>query len=189
MDINSLLSTLLSNESVAGVAAKAGVKEKDVKNVLGSALPMLLNGANAQSADSATADGFAGALAQHAQSDTSDLAAFLKNVDKQDGAKIISHLLGSEEKAQTASVAKRAGVSSAKTGSILSSVAPLLMSLLGQQTASDANSGAGVSSLMGSLLGGGDVTSLIGGLLGGSGNSGQSGGLGGLGKLLSGLLK
>ena len=184
MDISALLSTILSNESVAGVAAQAGVKEKDVKNVLGSALPMLLNGANVQSTDEATAEGFANALAQHAQSDTTNISAFLQNVDMKDGAKIISHLLGSAEQNQTSDVAKVAGLSPAATGNVLASVAPLLMSLLGQQTASDANSGAGVSSLMGSLLSGGDMTSLIGGLLGAeSGKEEKKTGLGLLGML------
>lgn len=184
MDINSLLTTMLSNESVAGAAAQAGVNEKDVKNVLGSALPMLLNGANAQSANEATAEGFAGALAQHAQSDTTDISAFFKNVDMADGAKIIAHLLGNSAQEQTASVAQKAGVSAANTGNILASVAPLLMSLIGQQTASEANSGAGVNSLMGALLGGGDMTSIIGGLLGtGTGSGKKTSGLGLLGKL------
>ena len=184
MDISALLTTILSNESVSGVAAQAGVKEKDVKNVLGSALPMLLNGANAQSTDEATAAGFANALAQHAQSDTTNISAFLQNVDMKDGAKIISHLFGSAEQDNTADVANRAGISASDTGNVLASVAPLLMSLLGQQTASDANSDAGVSSLMGSLLGGGDMTNLIGGLLGsGSDKDEKKNGLGILGML------
>lgn len=170
MDISALLSTILSNDSISGIAAQAGVKEKDAKNVLGSALPLLLNGAQAQSNDETTAESFANALSQHAQVDTSSISSFMKNIDIKDGAKIISHLLGSAEQDQTAEVAQRAGVSTAATGNILASVAPLLMSLIGQQTASDSNNGSGVASLMGSLLGGGDVTNLIGGLLGGSDN-------------------
>ena len=182
MDINALLSTILSNESVAGVAAQAGVKEQDVKNVLGSALPMLLHGANAQSADANCAESFAGALAQHAQRDTTNITDFLRNVDVKDGAKIISHLLGSAEQNQTAEVARKAGISTASTGNILASVAPLLMSLLGKQTASEKDSGLGVSGLMGALLKGGDMTDLIGSLLGGSNK--KKSGLG----LLMGLL-
>ena len=184
MDISSLLSTILSNESVAGVAAQVGVNEKDVKNVLSSALPMLLNGANAQSIDESTAESFANALAEHAQSDTTDITAFLQNVDIKDGAKIISHLLGSAEQNQTADVARIAGISTSDTGSVLAGVAPLLMSLLGKQTASEGNSGASVSSLMGSLLGGNDLSGLIGGLLGAGGDKDEKkNGLGILGML------
>ena len=166
MDINSLLGTILSKESISGVSKSSGVKEKDVKNVLGSALPMLLKGANAQSNDEACSESFANALASHAQSDTADISAFLKNVDTKDGAKIISHLLGGSEKDNTSDVAQKAGISASATSNVLASVAPLFMSLLGKQTASDENSSAGVSSLMGSLLGGGDATGLISGILG-----------------------
>jgi hypothetical protein len=47
------------------------------------------------------------------------------------------------------------------------------MSLLGQQTQSSADSGAGVAGLMGSLLGSGDMGSILSGLLGG-GAAGQA---------------
>lgn len=167
MDLNALISTLLSEESINGVGERAGASSDQVRGVLGSALPLLLNGANAQANDAATASGFAGALQQHAQSDTSNLGSFLGGVDMIDGAKIVAHLLGANTAAQTQTVAQQNNVSSATTGNILATVAPLLMSLIGQQSGNDANSGLGVSGIMGSLLGSGDMGSLLGGLLGG----------------------
>ena len=167
MDLNALMSTLLSEESINGVGEKAGASSEQVRGVLGSALPLLLNGANAQANDESTASGFAGALQQHAQSDTSNLSSFLGGVDLSDGAKIVAHLLGANTAAQTQSVAQQNNVNSATTGNILATAAPLLMSLIGQQSGSEANSGLGVSGIMGSLLGSGDMGSLLGGLLGG----------------------
>ena len=167
MDLNALMSTLLSEESINGVGERAGASSDQVRGVLGSALPLLLNGANAQANDAATASGFAGALQQHAQSDTSNLGSFLGGVDMIDGAKIVAHLLGANTAAQTQTVAQQNNVSSATTGNILATVAPLLMSLIGQQSGNEANSGLGVSGIMGSLLGSGDMSSLLGGLLGG----------------------
>ena len=167
MDLNALMSTLLSEESINGVGERAGASSDQVRGVLGSALPLLLNGANAQANDAATASGFAGALQQHAQSDTSNLGSFLGGVDMIDGAKIVAHLLGANTAAQTQTVAQQNNISSATTGNILATVAPLLMSLIGQQSGNEANSGLGVSGIMGSLLGSGDMSSLLGGLLGG----------------------
>jgi len=197
MDISALMSTMLSDGALGGIGQAAGVSQSDVKNVLGSALPALLNGAESQAKDESTAAGFAGALSDHAKVDTGDLAAFLKGVDLEDGGKIVNHLLGGQTGAVADTAAQKAGLGQAQTIGILAAAAPLLMSLLGQQTASS-GSGAGVASLMGSLMGSGDMGSILSGLLGGqaqtasaqtaasSAQSGKSGGL--LGKLL-GLLK
>ena len=172
MDLNALLSTLLSEESINGLGGKTNSSPDEVRGVLGNALPLLLNGANAQAVNAETASGFTGALQQHAQSDTSNLTSFLGGVDMADGAKIIAHLLGINTASHTQSLAQQSGVNPAKTGSILAAVAPLLMSLLGQQTSHESSSGLSTAGLMGNLLGSGDMTSLLGSLLGG--NTGAS---------------
>ena len=166
MDLNALMGALLSSESITGVSQNTGASEQQVQSVLGSALPLLLNGANTQAQDEQS--GFAGALQQHATNDTSNITSFLSGVDKIDGAKIVAHLLGANTQAQTQSVAAQTGVSPAQTGSILATAAPLLMSLMGQQTAAAQSSGsnAAVGGLLGSLLGNVDLGSLAMNLLG-----------------------
>ena len=193
MDIEKLLGELLSSDSLKGLSKASGASKNDVKKVVSEVLPSLLGGAKEQAEGSDTAEGFTQALSDHAKADTSDIKGFLKNVDLEDGAKIIGHLLGGNQESTTKAVSEKTGVSAKKTGNILSSIAPLLMSLLGQQTGSD-NSGAGVGNLMGSLLGGVDLSSLLGGLLGkkpaSSGNSSSSGKKkDSLGTMVGGLLK
>ena len=97
MDINSLIGTLLSSDSVSGVSKATKANDKDVQNVLNAALPMLLKGAKSQSEDKNTAESFASALLSHGKKDTSNVSSFLKNVDLDDGAKIIGHLLGNND--------------------------------------------------------------------------------------------
>ena len=171
MDLNALMSTMLSEESIENLGVRAEASPDQVRGVLGSALPLLLNGANAQATKQDTASGFLGALQQHAQDDASNVGSFLGGVDLADGAKIIGHLFGANTATQTQAVAQQAGVSQQQTGNILSAAAPLLLTLLGQQAASSSNSAnnnaLGIGSLMGSLLGSGDMTSLLGSLLGG----------------------
>ena len=177
MDLTALMSTMLSEESIENLGAKAESSPEEVRSVLGSALPLLLNGANAQATNQQTAPGFLGALQQHAQDDATNIPSFFGNVDMGDGAKIIAHLLGANTGAQTQAVAQQTGVSQAKTGNILAAVAPLLLTLLGQQAASSSNSGSnnalGIGSLMGSLMGSGDMTSLLGSFLGGGAAAAQ----------------
>ncbi len=171
MDLNELFSTMLSDESIQNLGQKAESSPQEVRSVLGSALPLLLNGANAQASNQETASGFLGALQQHSQDDASNIGSFFGNVDMADGAKIIGHLLGANTATQTQAVAQQTGVSQQQTGNILSAAAPLLLTLLGQQAASSSNSSnnnaLGIGSLMGSLMGSGDMTSLLGSFLGG----------------------
>ena len=173
MDLQALMSTMLSEESIQNLGARADASPDEVRGVLGNALPLLLNGASAQATNQETASGFLGALQQHAQDDASNVGSFLGGVDMADGAKIIAHLLGANTATQTQAVAQQSGVSQAQTSSILSAAAPLLLTLLGQQAAGSGNSAnnnaAGIGSLMGALMGSGDMSGLLGSLLGGGG--------------------
>ena len=166
MDMNSLLSTLLSSDSVSGVSKATKADDKEVASVLNAALPMLLKGAKKQSEDKDTAESFATALLSHGKKDTSNLSSFLKNVDLDDGSKIIGHLLGKDDDS-VKKIAKSSGVSTKKTGDILSAAAPLLMSLLGQESASKKSDNNVALELAGALLKNVDVGDLIGDLLGG----------------------
>ena len=129
MDLQALMSTMLSEESIENLGAKADATPEEVRGVLGNALPLLLSGASAQANNQETASGFLGALQQHAQDDATNVGSFLGNVDMGDGAKIIAHLLGANTGAQTQAVAQQAGVSQAKTGNILSAVPFLSLAL------------------------------------------------------------
>ena len=166
MDMTSLLGVLLSSDSVSGVSKATKADDKEVASVLNAALPMLLKGAKKQSEDKDTAESFATALLSHGKKDTSNLSSFLKNVDLDDGSKIIGHLLGKDDNS-VKKIAKTSGVSTKKTGDILSAAAPLLMSLLGQESASKKSDNNVALELAGALLKNVDVGDLIGDLLGG----------------------
>ena len=165
MDLTKLAGTLLSSDSISGLSSLTGASDKDVSNVLAQALPALLKGANGQAKDDATAEGFASALADHAKVDTKDLSQFLGNVDLTDGSKILSHLLGSDKDNVLNSIAGSTGVSEKDTSSIVSGIAPLLLSLLGQQAEEDDDKETGTAGLVGALLENVDVADLLTGLL------------------------
>lgn len=175
MDLTSLLSTMLSVDSVGSISQTAGVSIGEAQSVLGNALPSLLNGALEQSKGDDTAAGFDNALAQHAADDTSNVASFFSKVDLTDGGKIINHLLGGDGQA-VSSISMKAGVSQKGTANILSAAAPLLMSLLGQQTSQSGQnaSGSSTSGLLGSLLQNVDLGSMLGSLLGGGSVTAQT---------------
>ncbi|MBO4988023.1 MAG: DUF937 domain-containing protein [Lachnospiraceae bacterium] len=161
MDINKLAGVLLGSDSISGLSSLTKVADKDVNSVLAEALPALLLGANNQAKGKDTTESFAEALADHAKADTKDVEGFFGNIDLEDGAKIIGHLLGTEKSDVTKKVAKKTGVSDDKTAMILAAAAPLLMSLLGQQADEDDNKSAGVEALIGALLENVDLVELL----------------------------
>lgn len=165
MDLTKLAGTLLSSDSISGLSNLTGASNKDVSNVLAQALPALLSGANSQAKDKDTAESFATALSDHAKDDTKDLSKFLGNVDLTDGTKILTHLLGSDKDNVIGNIAKSTGVSKKDTNSIVSAIAPLLLSLLGQQTEEDDDKDTGAAGLVGALLENVDVADLLTGLL------------------------
>ena len=173
MDISSIMTTLLSSDSVSGLSKKTGASKNEVTSVLTSALPMLLQGAQSQADDEETAAGFEKALEDHSNDDTSNLLSFMNGVDLEDGAKIIGHLLGGNTSSTTKKVSKSSGASADSTAQIMSAAAPLLMSLLGQSSKSESKtkkkSSSGTGDLMGQLvstaLANVDVGSLLTGLL------------------------
>ncbi len=196
MDLSKLAGTLLSSDSIKGLSNLTGTSSNDITNVLTNALPSLLSGASEQAKNADTAESFANAIAQHAKDDTSNLGSFLGNVDLADGAKIISHLLGSGKEETVKKAAKASGVSENKTADILSAIAPMLLSLLGKQADEDDDKESGVGSLVGSLLDNVDVGSLLTGLISTNTSESSSGkkdkkkAAGGIiGGILSGLLK
>ena len=191
MDLTSLMKTMLSSDSIAQMSKKTGTSTDEVKSVLLSALPAMLSGVQGQANNQETVAGFAGALDSHAKDDTSDISAFLSNVDIKDGEKIVGHLLGGDKAATTKAAATKAGLSNAATGKILGAAAPLLMSLLGQQFTQAAQAQPQAQTVQ--PLGGGQQAApsgigLLAGLLGGGQQSApQASGLGGLlGSLLGG---
>ena len=181
MDIKELMGKILDGDTLNGIAGLTGSSEKDVKGVLSSALPALLDGIQGQADDADTAEGFVGALADHAKVDTGDISSFISGIDLEDGGKIIGHLLGDKAEETTKEAAEKAGVEKGKAGSILSAVAPLLMSLFGQTAAdgdnASSNNASGISGLIGSLLGNLDLGSMLGGLFGGGSDDTADSGL------------
>lgn len=202
LDLTALLGTMLSEDSITQMSKKTGTTNDEVKSVLLSALPAMLEGVQGQANGDDTVAGFAGALDSHALDDTGDIASFLSGVDVKDGKKIVGHLLGDEKDATTKAAAKKAGISAASTGNILGTAAPLLMSLLGQQATQTVQSQPqGFLSLGGTQQqaapaqqqSGGLGAGLLGSLFGGGAQQAapaqqQSGGLGAglLGSLLGG---
>lgn len=181
-NLNSIMS-MLSGDGTAAISKRTKVSKSDVANVLSAGVPILLTGMQRNAGTESGEASLRGALADHAAADVSDPAAFLKSADLKDGKKILDHVLGGDEKSIVKRVSDASGVTKGKTTSILSMIAPLLLSLLGGQQ-NQQGSGFNLLGMLGGLLGGGQQETSQqqsgGGLLD------SLGGLGGLAGLFGG---
>lgn len=159
LDISSLMG-MLSGDGISALGKSADAKSSQVSGVLDSALPLLLSGMKDNASTKAGAASLNKALKDHAKDDTADIGSFLQNVDLADGGKILTHILGDNKKTAVDGIAKKNGISSDQVTTILSSLAPLLLTKLGSSKADeeDDDDGAGLTDLLGSLLSGGTST-------------------------------
>ena len=202
-----LLGSLTTNDSVNSVSKKTGVNSGSVSKLLMMAVPLLITylTKNASKKDGATS--LLSALTQHTSTQT--VSQQINNADSTDGAKIIAHILGSNQKSVISNLAKETGLSAKEVNAVLNAVAPAILNSLNtattaaasqkpQQTSAakvDLSDGIDLSDIAG-LLGGGSVSNvnsnpaagLLGSLLGGSSTSAsqQNTGLDLLGTLLGG---
>ena len=153
MDLSSILGTLLSTDSVKTVGKSANVDSSKVQEVMSLAMPLLLKGIDKQAKDTSTSGSLSEALSDHGKKDVSNVGSFLGNVDLEDGAKILGHLLGSNKDSVIKDISKKSGVDAATVLKLLSTYAPLLMTLVGKNTAKAGKSGSSTSSAASDLVG------------------------------------
>ena len=165
----------LAGGGLSAIGKRIRVKQGDIANILSNGIPSMLAGMQSNVSTEEGAKSLARALKQHSKDDFSDISAFLKGADLKDGKKILGHVFGDNQEEVIQKISEAGGVTRAKTTSILSLFAPLLLSMLGnQQNAQQQNSGFSLGGLLGGLLGGGSSSassSSSGGLLGGLGGS------------------
>ena len=154
MDVSTLMKLALSAASTQAISKNTTASSDQVSQVISAVLPTLLRGASAQATNQKTAESFAKAAAVHSTANTQDLSKFLGAVDTADGAKIVQHLLGGNTATTTKAAAKTTGASEADVAKIMATVAPLMMSVIGQQNAKHSDgSSALIQALMSGALG------------------------------------
>ena len=162
MDMETIMNMMLQSGALEQVSGMLGVDDKSAVSAIETVMPMLLKGMQGQATNANTQQGFMQALLDHSAEDTSDLKQAVKNVDVEDGAKIVNHLLGAQQQEEVAAKAiKKSGLDKKTILKIMAILAPILMSKMGK-TAKAANAQAS-----GSNSGTGDMLKVVSGLLDG----------------------
>lgn len=145
------LNDLLSSDVIESLAKTAGASKEDTSSVLANALPDLVKSMATNASTKEGAKSLEKALDAHTSDD--GITSLLKNIDMEDGAKILGHILGNDSDSVRSKVSKKSGVDSDITSTILSNAAPLLLSALGSEKKKNGTSADGLGDLLGSLLG------------------------------------
>ena len=163
-----LLNSDLGKQIVSGIADSTGTDTSKTSSVLTMGLPVLMKAMEQNTSTSKGAEGLMGALAsKHDGSILDNLSGlFGGGVDesvKQDGAGILSHILGTKQSGVEELIGQKAGIDASTVSNILKVAAPLIMGYLGKEKQSE-----GLSNSR-------DLTGLLGGLLDGSSNANNQG--------------
>jgi hypothetical protein len=179
---------ILSRIPLADLAARLGVDEGTAEEATRQALPALLGGIQANTADPGGASSFASAVRQH-DNDLVEGGVNLDDVDENDGDQIVGHVFGDQRGQVIRQLGTTGGGSTTQDlmAKLLPLLAPIVMAYLAKRLGGGAAAG-GQSGGLGDLLG-----SVLGGMSGRQQGGQQQGGLGDLlggplGDLLGGLL-
>ena len=150
-----LLGSMTSQSSVGEVAGKTGLSEKQIKQLMLIAIPILIKFLTKNASSGDGAQSLLGALTQHTKKKEMGLQP--KEADETDGGKIIHHILGKKEDKVTQQLSAQSGLSQEQVNQILAIMAPAILSGVSeaastqQQTTSSASPVPGIfSALLGS---------------------------------------
>lgn len=153
MDILELLSGQLDSEKVLQQLSKtSGADSSQVQKVVQIGLPALLESLGRNSKTEQGASSLAKALDSHKDDNVDNIEDFLKNINMEDGSKIIGHVLGTNKQKVQRNLAKQTGLDDKQVSNIMNQLAPLLLGTLGKQKTSSNVGSAGIESMISGIL-------------------------------------
>ena len=183
MDLLQLLTgAMTQDQSVDALSKKSGLSGKQVALLVAAALPILIKFLTKNAASQQGAQSLASALEQHQTN--LPTAQVIQDGDMDDGDKILEHILGGSKPQVMNDLSQQTGISTSQVSTLLSSMAPALLSGLSAATAAAAKPSKPSKPAV-DLSDGIDLTDVMGLLSSGSGSS-SSGTAGLLGSLLGG---
>ncbi len=155
-----LLGGPMGKQLIDGVSEQTGQPADKTADVLSMAMPLLLGAMKKNASDPQGASGLMNALnSKHSGGILDNLGGlFQGGVNDSvlnDGAGILSHVLGNKQPIVENALSQKSGVDAGTVAQILKIAAPIVMGYLGRQKAqSNVSDADGLTSLLGSMLGG-----------------------------------
>ena len=162
-----LMKSMVNQAGVSAVASASGASGKQSKSLMTLALPILLKYLTKNASSAGGAASLLSALTQH--KDQSSMVQQLGAADKEDGGKILAHILGGDQAAVVSQLAGQTGMNQSQVTQALSSMTPALMSGLSAATTETAGGNGidGLAQMFGASQSSGGIMGMLGGLFGG----------------------
>ncbi len=156
-----ILNLLGGSNLIDGITKQTGISKDQVSSVVTNAIPALMGAMQKNSQNEEGAAGLLSALQseKHDGSLLNGLGSIFggDNINSltTDGAGILGHLFGGNQKNIENAISSKTGVSTSGVSQILQMLSPVLMSFLGKQVSdNNVNSVSGLSSILQGLSGG-----------------------------------
>ena len=130
--LNMLLKSLTSQSSLGTLADVAGSNKKQISALLVLALPVILKALTKNASSTSGAESLLSALTQH--QDKSLISDQISGADRNDGMKILQHILGRNTGKVTNDLAAQSGMSADQVSAVLGSISPAILSSLSAAT-------------------------------------------------------
>jgi hypothetical protein len=188
LNLVDLVNSQFSEGVISSLAQRFGMSTEQAQGAIQSLIPSLLGGLANNATNEEGAGKLSAALDKHDGSALNDVQGFVDNMDDDqiaDGEKIVNHAMQGNQQDVQAHVAESYGLDVSQVSGLMSSIAPMIMNVLGQQKQAGGMDASGLMGLLGGNLG--NIQSMIpagimdklSGLFGGGG-AGGGGMLGGL---------
>ncbi len=185
MDLMDLIqSQLFSKNTITDLANETDAQPEKVEALTKLAIPTMLEALKKNASNEEGKKSLEKALDDH-QEDPSNLSAFFKKADQEDGAKILNHMFGSQTETVTNNLASTSGLDLGTVMNLLTKYAPRILSALAlskvtaQKKSSQTKEASGF-----------DLGDLLGGLVSSTSKKSEEGGLlDGIKDVLGGFLK
>ncbi len=166
--VNVLVKNLSSGDSVKELSGKTGASAPQIESLIKSAVPSLMSSMNGNASSKDGAASLLEALSQHTNTDK--VSKQIKDADEEDGNKILEHILGGSKNDFMTMLAKETGLDFGQTNSVLSNIAPALMSSVSaaNKTNTASKDDTSITGLLGSLFVDDDDKDILDGLKGNS---------------------
>lgn len=129
-----LLELLKSTGALDQLSKQLGVGNNQVEEVVKIAVPKITDGINKNTSTEEGLNSFLNAAKDHKDAPLENMLKNIKNVDTDDGMKILGHIFGDSKPKIEQELSATQGLSSANIGTILSFLTPILMGMVGRQT-------------------------------------------------------
>ena len=147
--ITEMITQRLTGGAVSAIAQKLGVSESTANTAVAVAVPLLIAALARNAARPQGAEDLHQAINNdHDGSIFDNLSGYLGNPQSANGAGILGHVFGDQQSSIQGNLAQATGMDQNSAGSLLETLAPLVMGAVGQQQQQNGLDTAGLSDLL-----------------------------------------